>query len=40
MMLSNVDLPHPDGPTMQMNSDCSMLKLALLTPATRPAGVS
>ena len=40
MMLSNVDLPQPDGPTMQRNSDCSMLKLALWTPVTWPAGVS
>ena len=40
MMLSSVDFPHPDGPTMQRNSDWSMLKLALLTPATWPAGVS
>ena len=29
MMFSSVDLPQPDGPTMQRNSDCSMLKLAL-----------
>ena len=40
MMLSSVDLPQPDGPTMQRNSDCSMLKLALCTPVTWPAGVS
>jgi hypothetical protein len=40
MMLSSVDLPQPLGPTMQTNSDYSMLKEALWTPATRPAGVS
>ena len=40
MMFRSVDLPQPDGPTMQRNSDSSMLKRALLTPTTRPAGVS
>jgi hypothetical protein len=40
MMLSSVDFPQPLGPTKHTNSDCSMSKLALATPGTRPAGVS
>ena len=36
MMLSSVDLPQPDGPTMQRNSDCSILKL--VRSARRPPG--
>ena len=39
-MLSSVDLPQPDGPTMQRNSEASMLKLTSLTPGTLPPGVS
>ena len=33
IMLSKVDLPQPDGPTMQRNSEASILKLTSLTPA-------
>ena len=40
MMLSKVDLPQPDGPTMQTNSDGAMVKLMSLTPCTLPPGVS
>ena len=40
IMLSKVDLPQPDGPTMQTNSEASMLKLTSLTPGTLPPGVS
>ncbi len=39
-MLSSVDLPQPDGPTMQTNSDAPMFKLTSLTPGTLPPGVS
>ena len=39
-MFSKVDLPQPDGPTIQRNSDGSMLKLTSLTPGTVPDGVS
>ena len=38
MMLSSVDLPQPDGPTMQRNSEASMSKLTSLTPGTLPPG--
>ncbi len=40
MMLSSVDLPQPDGPTMQTNSEAPMSKLTSLTPGTCPDGVS
>ena len=40
MMLSSVDLPQPDGPTMQTNSEAPILKLTFLTPGTLPPGVS
>ena len=40
MMLSSVDLPHPEGPTMQRNSDAAIEKLTPCTPVTEPLGVS
>ena len=40
MMLSSVDLPQPLGPTIQRNSEASMLKLTVSTAGTRPEGVS
>jgi len=40
IMLSRVDLPQPDGPTMQRNSEGAILKLTSLTPGTLPPGVS
>jgi len=40
MILSSVDLPQPDGPTMQTNSEGSILMLTSLTPGTLPLGVS
>src|SRR5262249_60393752 len=38
MILSSVDLPQPEGPTMQRNSEASMSKLTPATPGTSPAG--
>ena len=38
--LSKVDLPQPDGPTMQTNSDALMPNDTPCTPVTLPAGVS
>src|SRR5712692_4046737 len=40
MILSSVDFPQPEGPTMQRNSEASILKLTPSTPGTRPEGVS
>jgi hypothetical protein len=40
IMLSSVDLPQPDGPTMQTNSEAPIFKLTSLTPGTLPPGVS
>src|SRR5262245_30860550 len=38
MTLSSVDLPQPEGPTMQRNSEASMSKLTPATPGDLPGG--